>query len=107
LLITNRTIGDDHVIVPTAFWKVVVDPATGDALAFIMPQHNVAKGKLEPWQVSISQVQQAAGIQLPLPNNTDRNAEPHLWAADLTAWKQKHKELCPAPKKKKKTAKNQ
>jgi endonuclease G len=105
LLNPKRTIGADHVVVPTAFWKVVVDPATGDALAFIMPQHNVAKGKLDPWQVPISQVEQAAGIELPLPNNTDRKAEPQLWPANLVAWSQKHKDLCPTPKNKKKVVK--
>ncbi len=70
-----------------------------------MPQQAIAKGKLEPWQVSISQVEDAAGIQLSLPANTNPQAEPPLWPADLKAWNAKHKELCPKPAKKKKTQK--
>lgn len=42
LLNTKRTIGADHVIVPAAFWKVVVDFQSGDALAFVMPQHAIS-----------------------------------------------------------------
>jgi len=72
LLDTKRTIGADHGIVPAAFWKVVVDPQSGDALAFVMPQHAISKGTLEPCQVSISQVAQAAGIELPLPSSANR-----------------------------------
>jgi DNA/RNA endonuclease G (NUC1) len=105
ILNTKRTIGDDQVIVPSAFWKVVVDPANGDTLAFIMPQHAIYKGKLEPWQVSVSQVEQTARVTLPLPANTNRTAGPQLWPANLTAWNEKHKELCPTPKKKKKAVK--
>jgi endonuclease G len=114
LLNTKRTIGADHVVVPTAFWKVTVDPENGDALAFVMPQHPVPKGKLEPWQTSVSEIEQAAGIELPLPNSTNREIKPPLWEADLSAWNQKHKALCPkkttkekakAKKKKKKKKK--
>ncbi len=99
LLNTNRTIGADHVVVPTAFWKVVVDPATADALAFIMPQQSIAKGKLNPWQVSIAQVEQAAGIQLPLPLSTDRLAEPPIWPVNLKHWNQEHKRICATAKR--------
>lgn len=60
---------------------------------------------MAPWQVSISQVEQAAGIELPLPNSANRQAEPQLWPADLKAWAKKHKELCAEPAKKKKTVK--
>jgi endonuclease G len=104
LLNTKRTIGDNHVIVPSAFWKVIVDPANGDALAFIMPQHAIAKGTLTPWQVSIEQVETSAGITLPLPPNVNRTVEAPLWPADLKAWSAHHKKLCPTPPKKKKIA---
>lgn len=85
MLNTKRTIGKDHVIVPSAFWKVVVDPANGDALAFIMPQHAISKGSLEPWQVSIEQVETSAGLTLPLPQGANRSSEAALWPADLKA----------------------
>ena len=43
--------------VPTAFWKVVVDPDNGEALTFVMPQRDIPKGKLAPWQTSIEDVE--------------------------------------------------
>jgi endonuclease G len=94
VLNSNQTIGKDHVVVPTAFWKVLVDPTNGDALAFVMSQKDIAIATLLPWQTSIHTIEQAAGIELPLPNNTDRDAKPHLWPADLKRWNAKHKAAC-------------
>lgn len=89
-------IGTDGVVVPDAFWKVLYDPAASQALAFIMPQQPVAKGPLEPWEVSIAEVEQRAGVSLPLPATVDRTAVPALWPADLRGWHRAHKAACAA-----------
>jgi endonuclease G len=94
LLNAKKKIGRNGVIVPLAFWKVVVDPKTGDALAFMMPQKDIPKGKLVPWQSSIAIVEQAAGVKLALPDGIDRNVEPKLWPVNLAAWNKKHKMAC-------------
>ena len=94
LLNAKRGIGQRKVLIPTAFWKVVVDPQKKEALAFVMPQQSIAKGKLEPWQSSIEDVEQATGITLPLPSGIDREAKPPLWTADLKIWNKKHKIAC-------------
>jgi len=78
-----KTIGADHVAVPVKFWKVVADLKTGDVLAFEMPQKAIKIGKLEPWEVTVVQVEQDAGLQLPLPPHAHENAKPALWTADL------------------------
>ena len=94
LLNAKRRIGERKVVIPTAFWKVVVDPDKGDALAFVLPQQSIAKGRLEPWQSSIDDIEQAAGITLPLPASVDREDKPKLWPADMRVWNKKHKVAC-------------
>lgn len=106
LINTNHTIGQRKVVVPTGFWKVVVDPNKREALAFVMPQRVIAKGKLEPWQVSIAEIEQSAGIRLPLPQGIDRDDKPTLWPANISEWSKKHKAACPTPKKKSKKKKH-
>ncbi len=67
-----------------------VDPDTGDALAFVMPQHKIAKAKLEPSQATTAEIEQAAGVHLPLPQDSRRGN----WPANITAWNKKHKVAC-------------
>lgn len=90
----DAKIGVDQVDVPVAFWKVLVDRSTGEAVAFEMPQQDVAKGDLSPWQRSIADVERDAAIQLPLPAAVDRDARPAIWAADLTGWRRAHAAAC-------------
>ncbi len=91
---TDAKIGVDQVDVPIAFWKVLVDRSTGEAVAFEMPQQDVAKGDLSPWQRSIADVERDASIRLPLPAGVDRVARPAIWAADLTGWRRAHAAAC-------------
>jgi endonuclease G len=96
-VVSNATkrIGRNRVAVPTAFWKVVVDPVRGDVLAFVMPQKSIPKGNLSKWQTSVSAVEEGAQIKLPLSIfSTVRTAKPPLWPADLAAWNSKHKAAC-------------
>jgi endonuclease G len=90
----HKTIGKNKVAVPKEFWKVVVDPEKREALAFIMPQQKVAIGKLDPWETSVADVERAAGVQLPLPDNINRKEAPDLWPANLSAWKSKKRSTC-------------
>src|SRR6185312_3678536 len=72
----NEMIGVDHVVVPSGFWKVIVDPVRREALAFSMPQRRIPKGDLAPWETSIQAMEDKAGISLPLPDRIDRSARP-------------------------------
>jgi endonuclease G len=90
----KKKIGRNRVAVPTAFWKVVVDPVRGESLAFVMPQKNIPKGNLAKWQTSIGAVEDEANLKLPVPVFTVRTAKSPLWPADLAAWKSKHKVAC-------------
>jgi endonuclease G len=85
-------IGDDAVDVPTAFYKVVIDRHTGEAVGFVMPQRNVAKGFLEPYRTSLADIAQRAHVSLPLPDHTLEAGA--IWPADLAAWKRAHQRMC-------------
>jgi endonuclease G len=89
-----KMIGSDHVQVPAAFWKVVVDATTGNALAFEMPQKAIKKGDLGPWETTIRAIEKTAGIELPLPANARTDEELALWPADLSGWKAAKKKKC-------------
>ena len=93
---SDTSIGPHHVDVPAAgFWKVVVDLKTEEALAFIMPQQDIAKGDLHPWQVSIGEVEQRAGVHLPVL--IDRTSKADIWPAEDSAWHAAHKKACGSP----------
>jgi endonuclease G, mitochondrial len=68
-------IGKDRLPIPSAFFKVAVDPKTGWAIAFIAPQADLAKGEaIEKAATSIRAVEMATGIILPLPETIDLDA---------------------------------
>jgi endonuclease G len=90
----DATIGDDRVDVPTAFWKVLVDPALGEAIGFEMPQQAISKGDLTPWVKSIADIDAAVGISIPLPAGIDASSAGVLWPADLPGWRRTHQAAC-------------
>jgi endonuclease G, mitochondrial len=94
LAATGKTIGADHVAVPLAFWKVIVDPARREAIAFVLPQANIPKGDLAPWVKTVAEVEKMAGIRLPLPDGIDASAVTALWPVNLKGWRASHKAAC-------------
>jgi endonuclease G len=88
----SQTIGPDALPVPAAFFKVVVDHRTGEAVGFIMPQQSIPKGSVEPWRAPISDIQRRARVTLPMPSNLSESRE--AWPADLANWRRQHAEAC-------------
>jgi endonuclease G len=92
------TIGDDRVAVPIAFFKVVYDPQTEEAIAFLMPQRYVTKGDLSRWITSVADIQERTGITFPLPRHIDIASKSPLWPADIPGWRRAHRQECTAEK---------
>lgn len=90
------TIGADRVAVPIAFFKVVYDPAAGQAIAFLMPQRYIGKGDLSRWVTSVAEIQARTGITFPLPGSVDITAKAALWPADIAGWRHVHRQICSA-----------
>ena len=92
----TQTIGSNALAVPTAFFKVVMDRKTGEALGFIMPQQATPKGSPEPWRVPVAVIETRAKLTLPKPTNFRESSE--VWAADLAGWRRDHGAACRSPK---------
>jgi endonuclease G, mitochondrial len=82
--------------VPSSFFKVVVDPARGDALAFIMPNVSVPKAEALAHQVAVAEVEDRAHIAFALPAPADRDQVGEPWSVGLSAWHQRKKKACTA-----------
>ena len=65
----NAVIGGNRVIVPHAFYKIVVDLQTKETLAFVFPHHIPKYSKLEDYQVTVSDIEKSTGIRFPVPRN--------------------------------------
>ena len=63
------TIGPNKVVVPTAFFKVLVDVKSGEVLAFIYP-HAVSQKTPDAFKTSFAEVQRQIGYTLPMPKDT-------------------------------------
>ncbi|HVJ41456.1 MAG TPA: DNA/RNA non-specific endonuclease [Dongiaceae bacterium] len=77
----------------SAFWKVVVDPAQHEALAFMVPQNAITKGDLKPWETTIADIEKTAGVELPV-GDLDLAAKPALWLASIAGYRKEHKAAC-------------
>ncbi len=75
-----KTIGEDHVAVPTHFYKIVVDtsnPENVDALAFILPNVKITGQDLNQFLVSIDEIEADTGLDFlsRLPDDQERRLE--------------------------------
>ena len=57
-----KTIGLNHVAVPTHFFKIVFDPQKVEAIAFICPNVSLKSGTIQYYIVSIKDIEQRTGF---------------------------------------------
>lgn len=81
------------VLIPAGFFKVVLDPARKETLAFLVPNGTL------PWRsepahfvVPVELVEEATGLFLPLPSDAVQSAAP--WPADLGRFAQTKELVC-------------
>jgi endonuclease G len=64
----HERIGADRVVVPTAFWKVIVDEKTGEYLSFLMPNEENLGADLSPFLLPWSSIdRQLTGVKIVFP----------------------------------------
>ena len=90
----GSTVGAHHVAVPHAYYKIVVDPAKGEAIAFDMNNVQTPIGDLTPFIAKIADIEADTGIQFPLPDGIDRKAKAGLWPGDVRAFAEQKKQVC-------------
>lgn len=91
---TPKTIGENKVAIPAAYWKVVVDVDNREALAFVMKNEPTPKGDLAPFQVSIAEIEKRGAITLPLEKGISRTKMPEIWSIDTTGFMRAKKQKC-------------
>jgi endonuclease G len=92
---STRTIGEDRVVVPERLYKIVVDDATGEVLAFIFPNVERQDLDLRAKLVSVAEVEAQTGVTFPLPKGADKTAAAKdVWPADLGAHAAVKKSTC-------------
>lgn len=64
---TDKTIGANKVVVPHAFYKIVIDNQTREVLAFIFPHTSNQGNNIGLAQTSIQDVERQTGLKFPLP----------------------------------------
>ena len=82
----SRTIGANQVVVPEAFYKVVVDASSREVLAFIYP-HEASREAPAAFKTSLEEVQRRAGLVLPVPPRAVRARA--VWPVVTSAANQK------------------
>jgi endonuclease G, mitochondrial len=64
---SSRTIGVNRVVVPDAFFKVVIDAHSGAHMSFLFPHVNNLPDHVHEMRVPLAHVSHVTGIQFPLP----------------------------------------
>lgn len=68
-----KTIGKNKVIVPDAFYKIVIDNNTKDVLAFVFPHEGFKDKELDDLLSTVATVEEKTGLKFPLPSGANLN----------------------------------
>jgi len=91
---SDKTIGHNKVVVPHAFYKIVVDVNTKETMAYIFPHQAISiKNDMTPYLVSVSGVEKATGITFPVPVDKGLVAK-SVWSDDIAKFTADKKAVC-------------
>lgn len=82
---TDPKIGNNQVVVPHAFYKIVIDNKTREVLAFIFPHKNDLGKDIQVAQSTVSEVERRTGLKFPLPQNPVLNKTTRDYTVDFGA----------------------
>lgn len=90
----DKTIGTNKVVVPHAFYKIVVDTNTNESMAYIFPHQPLSmKADMTPYLVSVQDVQKATGVVFPVPGDKTVKAKA-VWPDDIAKFTADKKKIC-------------
>ena len=81
----DKTIGLNQVVVPHAFYKIVIDTTTNEVAGFLFPHIGNQGNDLTKVRASIGQIQQLAGVQFAYPANAVELPLNYIWPVDYKA----------------------
>ena len=88
----DQRIGTNQVIVPHAFWKIIIDQQTGETLAFLFPHREDLGSDLSRVQVSVAKVEYETGLVF--ATNDNKQLVRPLWPTDYKSVAAAKKQLC-------------
>ncbi len=71
----------DGVVIPSAFYKVILDPSFNDAIAFVVPHRDVSGGELINFVTTVDDVELQTGLDFfsLVADSTEESMEAQLW----------------------------
>jgi endonuclease G len=94
----DKTIGPNKVVVPHAFYKIVIDTATKEEMDFEFPHQALSiKNDMTPYLVPESKIEKDTGITFPVPGNKAVAAK-SVWPDDIAKFTADKKAVCAATK---------
>jgi endonuclease G, mitochondrial len=91
-IIASKKIGEGRVVVPHAFWKIIVDNKTHETLAFIFPHQERLGSDLKQVQTTVTDVERALGGEFAVPG--DKHALPSIWPVFSRAMAIEKRKVC-------------
>lgn len=88
---SSHRIGVNQVIVPDAFYKILINNSTRESIAFIFP-HQDRLRSLRAMQTTVADVEQATGMTFPVPDN--KNRLNRLWATNHSLYNSARQRIC-------------
>lgn len=80
---SNKTIGNNKVVVPHAFYKIVIDSNTNEVAAFIFPQAGNQGNDLSVVRSSVKEIVKQTGVQFAYPKGAKELPTDRLWPVDF------------------------
>jgi endonuclease G, mitochondrial len=90
----DPVIGSDHVVVPHAFFKIVLDTNTQEMAGFLFPHTGNQGNDLLKVRATVAQIQQLTGIQFEFPPGVKELPGNQLWPVDFGSLTQSKRNVC-------------
>jgi endonuclease G len=81
----DKTIGDDKIVIPHAFYKIVIDTTTLNTIGFIYQNATTGDLNIKSHQVSVAEIEKETHIKFSLPPNINSTQLDSLdnWPVDF------------------------
>lgn len=74
---TSKTIGENKVVVPDGFYRIIVDVITNETIAFLFPHGDLNSDNLAQYQASVADIEKRTNIVFTVPDN--KNQKCKMW----------------------------
>jgi len=90
----DPTIGKNRVVVPHAFYKIVIDNSSRDVLAFIFAHEGGQGNNLNVALSTVAEVEKRTGLRFPIPKNANLKKNVNDFPVDFGALTNAKRAMC-------------